>query len=254
MERLKNRVAVVTGGARGIGQAYSLGLAREGAKVAVVDILDTSETVSKIKELGAEAIGISVDVRSFDSTKQMADQTVKVFGKIDILVNNAALYGGLKMQSYHEIPEEEWDRLMSINVKGLWQCTKAVAPSMIDQRYGKIINISSGTIFLGTPGLLHYVTSKGAVWAMSRCLSRELGGYGIRVNSITPGFTMSQASRDIMSASHAEGLEKMIASQAALGQEQQPQDLVGTVVFLSSAESDFITGQNLNVDGGVVHW
>ena len=254
MERLKNRVAIVTGGARGIGQAYCLALAREGARVAVADILDTTDTVSKVKELGTEAIGVNVDVRSFESAKRMADAAAKAFGKIDILVNNAALYGGLKMQSYNEISEEEWDRLMAINVKGVWQCTKAVAPFMVEQKYGKVINISSGTIFLGTPGLLHYVVSKGAVWAMSRCLSRELGGYGIRVNGITPGFTMSQASRDIMAASHAEGLEKIIAAQAALGREQQPADLVGTVVFLASEDSDFMTGQNLNVDGGVVHW
>jgi 3-oxoacyl-[acyl-carrier protein] reductase len=247
-------VVIVTGGARGIGQAYCLGLAHEGARVAVADILDTGETVSKIKELGAQAIGVKVDVRSFESTKQMAEATVSAFGKIDILVNNAALYGGLKMQPYDAIPEEEWDRLMAINVKGVWQCTRAVAPHMIQRKYGKIVNISSGTIFLGTPGLLHYVVSKGAVWAMSRCLSRELGGFGIRVNCITPGFTMSQASRDIMSASHTEGLEKIIASQAALGREQHPKDLVGTVVFLSSEDSDFITGQNLNVDGGVIHW
>ncbi|MDY6892508.1 MAG: 3-oxoacyl-ACP reductase family protein [Chloroflexota bacterium] len=251
---LENRVAIVTGGARGLGQSYCLGLHREGAKVVVADIIDTTETVTKIKQAGGEALGIKLDVRSAESTQQMAAKTVEAFGKIDILINNAALYGDLKMQAFHEISEEEWDRLMSINVKGVWQCTKAVAPHMMQQQYGKIINISSGTILMGVPGLLHYVTSKGAVWAMSRVLSRELGGFGIRVNCITPGFTMSQASRDIMKVSGAEGMEKQIAAQAALGREEEPEDLVGAVLFLSSELSDFITGQTINVDGGVVHW
>lgn len=253
--KLKDRVVIVTGGARGIGQAYCLGYAREGAKVVVADILDGSETVEKVKEIGGgEAITLEIDVRSAESTQQMAAKTVEVFGKIDVLVNNAALYGGLKMGPFHEIDEEEWDRLMAINVKGVWQCCKAVAPHMIQQQYGKIINISSGTIFMGVAGLMHYVTSKGAVWAMSRTLSRELGSFGIRVNCITPGFTMSQASYDVMADSGAEGMEKQIAAQAALGREQQPEDLVGAAIFLASEDSDFITGQTLNVDGGVMHW
>jgi len=252
--KLKDRVAIVTGGARGIGQAYCVRYAQEGAKVVVADVLDGSETVAKIKEAGGEAIAVEVDVRSAQSTQEMAAKTVDTFGKIDILVNNAALYGGLKMQPSHEIAEEEWDRLMAINVKGVWMCCNAVVPHMIQQEYGKIINISSGTIFMGVPGLMHYVSSKGAVWAMSRCLSRELGGFGIRVNCITPGFTMSQASRDIMAVSGTGGMEKQIATQAALGREQEPEDLVGAAVFLASADSDFITGQTLNVDGGVMHW
>ena len=252
--KLKDKVAIVTGGARGLGQAYCLGYVREGAKVVVADILDGSETVEMVEEIGGEAIAVEVDVRSAESTQQMAAKAMEAFGKIDILMNNAALYGGLKMQPFMEISEEEWDRLMAINVKGVWQCTKAVAPYMIEQQYGKIINISSGTIFMGIPGLLHYVSSKGAIWAMSRALSRELGGFGIRVNCITPGFTMSQASYDLMSASGAEGMEKGIAAQAALGREQQPEDLVGAAIFLASEDSDFITGQTLNVDGGVMHW
>ena len=252
--KLKDRVAIVTGGARGIGQAYCVGYAREGAKVVVADVLDGSETAAKVKEIGGEAIAVEVDVRSAQSVQQMTAKAVETFGKIDILVNNAALYGGLQMSPFHEIAEEEWDRLMAINVKGVWLCCRAVVPYMIQQQYGKIINISSGTIFMGVPGLLHYVTSKGAIWAMTRSLSHEVGGFGIRVNCITPGFTMSQASRDIMAVSGAEGMEKQIASQAALGREQEPEDLVGAAIFLASADSDFITGQTLNVDGGVVHW
>ena len=252
--KLKDRVAIVTGGARGIGQAYCIRFAEEGAKIVVADVLDGSETVAKVKEAGGEAMAVEVDVRSAQSTQQMAAKAVEAFGKIDILVNNAALYGGLKMQPFHEIAEEEWDRLMAINVKGVWMCCNAVVPHMIQQQYGKIINISSGTIFMGVPGLLHYVSSKGAVWSMSRCLSRELGGFGIRVNCITPGFTMSKASRDIMAVSGTAGMEKQIAAQAALGREQEPEDLAGAAVFLASADSDFITGQTLNVDGGVVHW
>ena len=253
-KRLEGKVAIVTGGARGIGQVYCESLAREGANVVAADILDPGATVSQIKKAGGEAIGVNVDVRSFESAQQMATKAVEAFGRIDILVNNAALYGGLKVQPFHEIPEEEWDRLMSINVKGVWQCTKAVAPHMMERKYGKIINISSATILMGVPGLAHYVASKGAVWSLSRSLSRELGSFGIRVNCVTPGLTMSQASKDLLSGSIMEGIEKQIASQAALGREQAPEDLAGTIVFLASEDSDFITGQTLNVDGGLVHW
>ncbi|MBI3300995.1 MAG: 3-oxoacyl-ACP reductase FabG [Deltaproteobacteria bacterium] len=254
--RLDGRVAIVTGGARGIGQAYCLGLARAGARVVVADILDTGETVAKVKDAGTVAIGVHVDVASFASVQQMVSQAIAAFQKIDILVNNAALMAGLKMGPFHQIAEEEWDRVMAVNVKGIWQCTRAVTPSMMQQQYGKLINISSTTILMGVPGLLHYVASKGAVFAMTRALARELGPFGIRVNTITPGLTQSQAIKDMIAAAPEQlgAMSKQLAAQAALGREQYPEDLVGTVVFLASADSDFITGQTINVDGGVVHW
>ncbi len=252
---LEGRVAIVTGGARGIGQAYCWGLARAGAKVVVADVLDAGETLSKIRELGGEGRGVHTDVASFESTCGMAQAALKAFHKIDILVNNAALMAGLRMGPLSEISEEEWDRVMAVNVKGVWNCVRAVLPAMSQQRYGKIINISSTTVLMGIPGFLHYVASKGAVFAMTRALSRELGPLGIRVNTVMPGLTQSQAIQE-MKAAHPE-LERMgrqLAAQTALGREQYPEDLVGAVVFLASADSDFITGQNVTVDGGVVHW
>jgi len=254
--RLENRVAIVTGGARGIGQAYCLGLARAGAKVVVADVLDTTETVAQVKAAGGDAIGVTVDVASFAGVQNMAAKAIAAFNKIDILVNNAAIVGGLKITRFSEIAEEEWDRMMAVNVKGIWHCIKAVTPSMIQQKYGKIINISSTTVLMGVPGLLHYVTSKGAVFAMTRALSRELGPMGIRINTIMPGLTQSQAMKDMAAAFPEQfgSMSKQLAAQAALGREQYPEDLVGTVLFLAAEDSDFITGQNINVDGGVVHW
>lgn len=232
-----------------------MGLGRAGAKVVVADVLDTSETVAQVQAAGSDAIGVTVDVASFAGVQDMTDKALAAFNKIDILVNNAALMANLKMGPFHQIPEDEWDRVMAVNVKGLWHCIKAVTPSMSQQRYGKIINISSTTVLMGVPGLLHYVTSKGAVFAMTRALSRELGPLGIRINTIMPGLTQSQAIKSMMAAApQLEGMSKQLAAQAALGREQYPEDLVGTVLFLASEDSDFITGQNFTVDGGVAHW
>lgn len=253
--QLQNRVAIVTGGARGIGQAYCVGLGRAGAKVVVADVLDPGETVAQVKAAGSDAIGVTVDVASFASVQDMTSKVLAAFNKVDILVNNAALMANLKMGPFHQIPEEEWDQVMAVNVKGLWHCIKAVTPAMSQQHYGKIINISSTTVLMGVPGLLHYVTSKGAVFAMTRALSRELGPLGIRINTIMPGLTQSQAIKSMMvAAPQLEGMSKQLAAQAALGREQYPEDLVGTVLFLASEDSDFITGQNFTVDGGVAHW
>ena len=252
---LKNKVAIVTGGGRGIGQAYCLGFAKEGAKVVVADIISGDETVEQIKAKGGDTIAVTANVTQMESLTAMAKAAIDQFGRIDILVNNAALYGDIGgMKAIGDISEEEWDRLMAINVKGVWNATKAVLPQMQAQNYGKIINISSATILMGVPGILHYVTSKGAVWSMTRGMARELGPQGIRVNTLMPGFTMSQASKDLLKKSGAEGLAQQIAMQSALGREQKPEDLVGAVLYLASPASDFMTGQSINVDGGVVVW
>ena len=251
--RLKDRVAIVTGAARGIGQEYCLALAREGAKVVAADTLSSEETVAQVQRAGGEALAVTVDVTNDQNTQTMATQTLQRFGRIDILVNNAALYGGLKVTPFDQIPETEWDQVMAVNVKGIWLCCKAVLPVMKQQGKGKIINISSGTIWHGTPFLLHYVTSKGAVFALTRALARELTGTGINVNTITPGYTMTEASKTLVDPETFAGFKQRVLDRQIIKRSEEPSDLTGTVIFLASDDSDFITGQTINVDGGGTH-
>ncbi|MDY6972301.1 MAG: 3-oxoacyl-ACP reductase family protein [Thermodesulfobacteriota bacterium] len=248
--RLKERVAIVTGGGQGIGRAYAHGYCREGAAVAIADInLDKAQVVEKeLTDMGGQALAIKVDVSSEKDAMMMAEKTVEKFGKIDILMNNAAIYYGVPMRPFEMIPVEEWDREFEVNVKGVWLCIKAVVPHMKKQGKGKIINVSSGTILMGIPMLLHYVATKGAVMALTRAISRELGQFNINVNTIAPGFTMSEASKDM--PGKPPGMDEMLAQQTALGRNEAPEDLVGAAVFLASDDSDFITGQMINVDGG----
>jgi 3-oxoacyl-[acyl-carrier protein] reductase len=253
--RLKDKVAIVTGAARGIGQSFAQRLAREGAKVVAADVLDVAETVKGIADSGGTALGVRADVTSGESTRRMAEQAVQAYGRIDVLVNNAGLYGGLKTKALDAIPEEEWDRVFAINVKGVWLCCKAVFPYMKEQGGGSIVNISSASILQGIPFLGHYVASKGAVWAYTRSLAREIGEYGIRVNSITPGYTMTQASRDISDDPAVfETNYRLNIESRVIKREMTPFDLEGALVFLASDDSAFISGQNLNVDGGSVHY
>jgi NAD(P)-dependent dehydrogenase (short-subunit alcohol dehydrogenase family) len=251
--RLKDRVAIVTGAARGIGQAYCLALAREGAHIVAVDILSCAETVAQVQQAGGKALGVMADVTNAQSTQAMAVQACQRFGRIDILVNNAAVYGGLKLTPFDQIPEAEWDRVMAVNVKGLWLCCKAVIPTMKQQGNGKIINISSDTIWMGVPLFLHYVASKGAVFAFTRALARELAGTGIAVNTITPGYTLTEAAQGIADPETVARLRAWVVDQQIIKRIEEPADLAGTVVFLASADSDFITGQTINVNGGATH-
>lgn len=250
MARLSGRVAIVTGAAQGIGATYALGLAAEGASVVLADVLDAAPVVAQIREKGGEALALNVDVTSRTSIEAMVQAAVSKFGRIDILVNNAALFGNLKNTFFADIETEEWDRVMAVNVRGVFECSRAVVPVMRDQGYGKIINIASGTLFKGTPYLLHYVASKGAVVAMTRVLARELGPHKICVNAIAPGLTMSEA---VARGSNYNA--EMIAANRdtrALKRNQEPEDLMGAVVFLASSESDFMTGQTMVIDGGSV--
>jgi|SRR5712692_232412 len=251
--KLKDRVAIVTGAARRIGQEYCLALAREGAKVVAADILSCEETVTKVREAGGEVLGIVADVTSEQSTQALAAQTVQRFGRIDTLVNNAAFFGGMKLTPFDQIPEAEWDRMMTVNVKGIWLCCKAVVPTMKRQGKGKIINISSGTIWVGFPLCLHYVASKGAVLALTRALARELSGTGINVNAITLGYTMTEAALSIADPETVAGFKRQLLDMQIIKRNEEPADLAGTVVFLASDASDFITGQTINVDGGRAH-
>ncbi|MGE3247082.1 MAG: SDR family NAD(P)-dependent oxidoreductase [Beijerinckiaceae bacterium] len=250
MDRLSGRVAIVTGAAQGIGAAYAKTLAGEGAKVVVADILDGSEAVADIKKHGGDAIFVSADVCSPESVEAMVAKTVETYGGIDILVNNAAIFGKLTDKFFAEIDSTEWDAVMSVNVRGVFECVKAVYPVMREANYGKIINIASGTVFKGAPNLLHYVTSKGAVIAMTRSLSRELGEYNICVNALAPGLTMSE---NVVAGSNYNA-DRLNANRAtrALKRHETPEDLVGAVLFLASPDSDFMTGQTMVVDGGSV--
>jgi NAD(P)-dependent dehydrogenase (short-subunit alcohol dehydrogenase family) len=248
--RLADKVVIVTGGSIGIGHAYSLGLAEEGARVVVADIADPQPTVKEIEARGGEALGVGCDVSREEDTLDLATKTLQRFGRIDVLVNNAALYGTLKRRPFTEIPVEEWDRVMAVNLRGLFLCARAVFPAMKAQGKGKIINIASSTFFKGVPNYIHYTTSKGGVVGFTRSLARELGDVGIRVNAIAPGFTLSGENEKNMPE---EGKQANIRMRM-LKRAQVPADLVGTLVFLASDDSDFITGQTIAVDGGsVVH-
>lgn len=248
--RLSGKVAIVTGGAQGIGAAYARALALEGACVAVADILDPQDLVSEISKGGGRSIGFRTDVSCRDDCVRMVADTIEAFGRIDVLVNNAAVFASLERKPFTEISPEEWDRVMAVNTRGPFLCAQAVVPVMRAQKSGKIINVSSGTVFSGTPGVLHYVSSKGAQIAFTRALAREVGDDGICVNAIAPGLTMSEgllAQKDSLSFYTETAL-----SARALKREQVPSDLIGTLLYLVSSDSDFMTGQTLVVDGGYV--
>ena len=250
MGRLDGRVAIVTGAAQGIGAAYARRFAEEGAKVAICDVKDCTNVVNTITQSGGEALGMEVDVSDEGQVAAFVARTVERFGRVDVMVPNAAIFAALHRRSFLDIGVEEWDRVMAVNVRGTFVCIKAVVPQMKEQGYGKIVNISSATVQLGVPWMLHYVSSKGAVDAMTRAAARELGDFGIRVNSIAPGFTMSEqieAQRGDLQFN----IDMNLAGRA-FKRDEMPEDLLGTVVFLASAESDFITGQTVLVDGGLV--
>ena len=235
MGKLDGKVAIVTGGAQGIGRAITDGLAAEGAQVVVVD-------------LEPPADGIRADVSSEEDVTRIVEEVIARHSRIDVLVNNAGLYASLAMRPFTEIPLEEWRQVMDVNVASMFLTSRAVVPVMREQGGGKIVNISSGTPFRGVPFLLHYVTSKGAIVALTRALAKELGKDGIHVNCVAPGFTMSDG---VMA--HPEVIEKLRdASVAArtIQRDQLPEDVVGAVVFLCSPAADFVTGQTMVIDGG----
>jgi len=252
--RLKEQVAIVTGAARGMGQEFCLALAREGAKIVAADLLACDETIAKVQEIGGECYEITCNIAQTASTQELADKTLRQFGRIDILVNNAAMIASLKLTPFEQITEEEWDQVMAVNVKGMWLCCKAVVPIMRQQGKGKIINISSDTIWVGTPMLLHYVSSKGAIFAFTRSLARELSGTNINVNAITPGFSQTDATKNLADPATMEFIQNLSLNMQIVKRPEKPADLAGAVLFLASADSDFITGQTLNVNGGATHY
>jgi len=245
MARLKDKVAIVTGGGRGLGKAYCLRMAEEGARVVVADILEkeAGETVSEIKAKGGEAIAIKADVTSEADTQRMAEETIKKFGRIDILVNSAGYYYGIARKPFYEVSSEEWDKAMMVNAKGTWLCCRAVFPQMKKQGKGKIINVATEAFFAPTKGMIHYTASKAAVIGITRVLAGELGQYGICVNVIAPGVIDTEATRTYLD------VDKMSTSSVPMGRLGVPGDIVGSVVFFASDDSDFISGQSLLIDG-----
>jgi len=249
-ERLEGRVVIVTGGGHGIGKAYAARLAAEGAKVVIAEIDEkAAQAVAKeLSDAGHEALGVRTDVSDPVSVEQMAEAAVQRFGRIDVLVNNAAIFATVPMSRspFDEIGIDEWDRMMSVNVKGTWLASRAVIPQMRKQGYGKIVNVSSGTALKGSPSRIHYVTSKAGILGFTKTLANEVGKDNICVNCVAPGSTLSEENPD-------DSIVKMrtqASATRALKRVQSPEDLTGAVVFFASADSDFITGQTLVVDGG----
>ena len=250
MGRLDGKAAIVTGAAQGIGAVYAAALAREGAAVCVSDIMDAGGAVDRICDAGGKAIGVQADVTDLAACEKMVAETVSAFGSADILVTNAAIFAEIERRGFEEIDDGEWDRLMAVNIRGVFNCIKAATPTMRERGYGKIVNISSSTVYSGVPLMLHYVASKGAVDAMTRALARELGAAGIRVNTIAPGFTMSdriEAQREKL-----EFYVNLSLTGRSIRREQAPNDLIGALIYLVSPDSDFVTGQAIVVDGGMV--
>lgn len=244
MGRLEGKVAIVTGGARNLGAVYAKTLAAEGARVVVADILDGSGAARAIRENGGQAVAMEVDVAREDDTLRMAAAAVDTFGRIDVLVNNAAIYLGINRRPFYEISEEEWDRVIAVNIKGVFLCARAVLPRMREQGCGKIINISSNTVMAGTPNFLHYVASKSALIGMTRSMARELGSCGINVNAIAPGLVEHEGQ------TVPPGISASRVAARSIKRQQAPRDLTGAVLYLASPDSDFVTGQTLVVDGG----
>lgn len=253
MGRLDGKVAIVTGGARSIGAAFAKGLAQEGAKLVIADLDAAEETLGIIKQAGGEAMAVKTDVTQEADCQNMVAQAVEAYGRLDILVANAGLWVHLERESALEIDVETWQKVMAVNVQGVWLSAKAAIPAMQKNEYGKIITVASTRAMKGGSGMLHYDASKGAVIAITRSLAREWGESGIRANVIAPGATDTEISQSLATETQ-QGRRVASAQARAIKRAEEPDDLVGTCQFLASPESDFMSGQTIVVDGGAIMW
>ena len=248
---MDGKVAIVTGAFRGLGKAYAEALAKEGASVVCADIRYCDETVAQIVQAGGKAVAATCDVTDMAQAQAMADLAMQRYGRIDALVNNAALYADMKGGKFDTLEPAEWQKMLDINVTGIWHCCKAVIGQMREQQSGSIINISSLAAVYGFPFGVHYAMSKGAVIGMTRAMAREVGRDWIRVNAVAPSAVMTEGTKEFF----GERLDKaasVIAGGQALQRNLEPDDLVGTIVYLASDASKFVTGQTIMVDGGTV--
>ncbi len=248
--RLKNKVAIVTGSARGLGRVFALRFAREGAALTICDILDCKTVAEEIRAVGGEVLALKTDVSNEKDTIEMAKRTVERFGRMDILVNNAGILGGVgeedSAMTVEELPAASWDKMLAVNVKGTFLCCKAVIPYMKKQGQGKIVNIASTVAFTGAPDYIHYSTSKGGIVTMTRGLARALGEFNINVNAVAPGLVLTDAARSTLTE---EGIKHVAATQL-IKKNVLPEDIASAVLFLASDEADKITGQTLAINVG----
>ena len=250
--RLKDKIAIITGASQGIGAAFAAGFAKEGAKIVIADISDGAKTVKKVADAGSEALFVKTDVSKEPECMAMAKAAYDKFGSIDILINNAAVFANIVLKPFTELSSEEFKKVIEINTSGVFHCIKAVFPYM-KEKGGKIVNISSASILEGIPGMPHYVASKGAVMALTRCRARELGDFRINVNTIAPGFTHSEGGDqfDRGKALPLPPLDELQLQGRCIKRPSMPEDLVGLALFLSTNDSAFITGQMIVHDGGL---
>jgi 3-oxoacyl-[acyl-carrier protein] reductase len=249
--RLENKVAIITGSARGMGRVFALRFAREGAKLTICDILDCKPVADEIKAIGGEVLALKIDVTNEKDTAEMAKKTVERFGRIDILVNNAAIIGSIETKDFVKpvdaIVSADWDKILAVNIKGVFLCAKAVIPYMKKQGGGKIVNMASTVAFSGLPQFIHYTTSKGGVVTLTRGLATALGEFNINVNAVAPGLIMTEAMRASYSP---EFYQELVATKQLIHKSVEPEDIANAVLFLASDEADKITGQTLAVNAG----
>lgn len=246
MRRLEGKVAIVTGAATGMGRTFCAGLAREGAQVVAADIQDMTATLDAVRAAGGKCEGVRTDVSQQDAVERMVQQTIDTFGRVDVLVNNAAIY---PLQPFEQITLDDWHKVLGVNLDGVFLCTRAVVPHMKAQRYGRIVSISSGIFFTGTPYFAHYAASKGAIIGLTRSLAPEVGEFGITINAIAPGLVQTEG---VLANPHVVAAWDAVIATQCVKRRETPEDVLGSVLFFASDESAFVTGQTLCVDGGVV--